>query len=161
MLIISQLQLWNQIYSASVPLKIIKDTLLGSLYIKMPRKYRDQYTGTNIEIHTEIFHVLRPDLKICWFAVTQPGLQETSRSILKFFLVTNILSQLCLPWTWTLESKVNFLFFLLHHFLVVCVVLTILTHFPMRRLHQTALYQAIQINQWKASAAAIINKNDK
>ena len=50
----------------------------------MPRKYRDQYTGTNIEIHTEIFHVLRPDLKICWFAVTQPGLQETSRSILKF-----------------------------------------------------------------------------
>ena len=23
---------------------------------------------------------VRPDLKICWFAVTQPGLQETCRS---------------------------------------------------------------------------------
>ena len=51
----------------------------------MPRTCRDQYTETNIEIHTKTFHVLRPDLKICWFAVTQPGLQETSRSILKIF----------------------------------------------------------------------------
>ena len=35
---------------------------------------------TNIEIHTKIFHVLRTDLKICWFAFTHPGLQETCRS---------------------------------------------------------------------------------
>ena len=49
----------------------------------MPRTYKDQYTGTNIEINIKAFHELRPDLKICWFTVTLPGLQETCRS--KFF----------------------------------------------------------------------------
>ena len=33
----------------------------------------------------------------------------------------------------TLESKVNFLLFLLHHLLVIRVVLTFLTHCPLRR----------------------------
>ena len=31
----------------------------------------------------------------------------------------------------------------------------------MRRFHQTALHKVIQINQWKASAAAIKNTKDK
>ena len=42
----------------------------------MSRTYRDQYTGTNIEINIKTFHELRPDLKICWFTATLPGLQE-------------------------------------------------------------------------------------
>ena len=63
---------------------MIKDTLLRDLYIKMRRTYRDQYAGTNIEIHTKIFHEPRPDLKICWFAVTQPVLQKTGRSKMFF-----------------------------------------------------------------------------
>ena len=63
--------------------------------------------------------------------------------------------------TWTLESKVNFLFILLHHFLVVCVALTFLSQCPLCRFHQTALHQVIKKNQWKASATAIRNTNDK
>ena len=63
---------------------MIKDTLLRDLYIKMRRTYRDKYTGTNIEIHTKSFHEIRPDLKICWFAVTQPVLQKTCRSKMFF-----------------------------------------------------------------------------
>ena len=44
----------------------------------------------------------------------------------------------------TLESKVNFLFFLLHHFSIVRIVLTFLTHCSLRRIHQTALHQTIK-----------------
>ena len=40
----------------------------------------------------------------------------------------------------TLESNVNFLFFLLHHFLDVRVVLIFLTHCPLLRFHQTLLH---------------------
>ena len=68
-----------------------------------------------------------PDIKICWFAVTQLGLQEAYRSkncfdahswkIFFFFHKCIMLAMI------TLESKVNFLFFLLYHFLVVPVVL--------------------------------------
>ena len=56
----------------------MKDTFLCGLYMKMARTRRDQYTGTNIEMHIKTFYELKPDL--CWFAVTQPGLQETYRS---------------------------------------------------------------------------------
>ena len=35
----------------------------------------------------------------------------------------------------TLESKVNLIFFLLNHFLVDCVVLSFLTHCLLRRFH--------------------------
>ena len=105
-------------------------------------------------MHIKTFHEFRPDLKICWFAVTQPGLQETCRSKNflipnpeNFFLVTNILSILAmLTLTWTLESKVNFLFILLHHFLVVCVALTFLTHCPLCRFHQTARHWSFKKN---------------
>ena len=64
-----------------------------------------------------------------------------------------------LPWIWSLESKVLVLSSSLP--LVVCVVLTLLTHFPSRRFHQTTLHHVIQINQWKASAAAVKSKNDE
>ena len=46
----------------------------------MPKAHRDQYTDTKIEVHIKTFHGLRPDLKICWFDVTQTGLQETCSS---------------------------------------------------------------------------------
>ena len=46
----------------------------------MLRTQRDGYTDTNIEMHIKTFHELRPDLKICWFALTRTGLQETRRS---------------------------------------------------------------------------------
>ena len=48
----------------------------------MARTRRDEYTGTNIEMHIKTFYELKPNL--CWFAVTQPGLQETYKSK-KFF----------------------------------------------------------------------------
>ena len=46
----------------------------------MPKTQRDQYTGTNTEMYIKTLHELWPDLKICWFAVTRSGLQETRRS---------------------------------------------------------------------------------
>ena len=66
-------------------LKIIRNTLLCGLYIKMPRINREQYTDTNIEMHIKTFWELRPDFKVCWFAIFQPGLQQTCWS--KFFLM--------------------------------------------------------------------------
>ena len=79
---------------------------------------------------------IRPDLKIRWFVVIRPSLQETCGSkicfwcsfLKKFFLVKYIILAML-----TLESRVNFLFFLLHHFLIVRIVLTFLTHCPLRR----------------------------
>ena len=53
----------------------------------MPGTHRDQYTGTNIEMCIKTFYELWPDLKICWFAVTQPGLQETCRSRIFLMLI--------------------------------------------------------------------------
>ena len=88
----------------------------------MLRTHRDRYTDTNIEMHIKTFHELRPDL-ICWFALTRTGLQETCRSENVFgahswkkifwWQIYIIIAML------NLESIVNFLFFLLHHFLVV------------------------------------------
>ena len=99
------------------------------IYIKIPRARRDQYTDINIEIHIKTFYELRPDSEICWFAVTQKGLLETYRSgnifdadswkQISFGHKYITLAML------NLESIVNFLFFLLHHVLVVCVVLSI------------------------------------
>ena len=54
--------------------------LLCDFYIKIPRTHREQYIDANIEIHIKTFHELRSGLKICWFAVTPTGLQETCRS---------------------------------------------------------------------------------
>ena len=51
----------------------------------MPRINREQYTDTNIEMHIKTFWELRPDFKVCWFAIFQPGLQQTCWS--KFFLM--------------------------------------------------------------------------
>ena len=124
---------------------------------KMPRTHRDRYIGTNIEIQIKTFYELKSYLKICWFVVTQPGLQEICRSK-KFFDACSwkkifghkyiILAML------TLEDKVNLLFFLPHHFLVVRIVLVFLTHCPLCRFHYTVLQLAIQIKGWKVSAAA-------
>ena len=44
----------------------------------------------------------------------------------------------------TLENKVNFLFFLLHHFLILRIVLTFLTRCPLRRFHLMASATAIR-----------------
>ena len=43
-------------------------------------QYRSNTPGTDIEIHIKTFHEFKLDLKICWFAVTQPGVQEIRRS---------------------------------------------------------------------------------
>ena len=51
----------------------------------------------------------------------------------KKFLVTNILPHMTSLAMLTLQSKVNSLFFLLHHFLIVHIVLTFLTHYSLRR----------------------------
>ena len=59
----------------------------------------------------------------------------------------------------TLQSKINFLFFLLLHFLIGRIVLSFLTHCPPQvSLDCTSLDR--QINRWKASTAAIRNAND-
>ena len=89
----------------------------------MLRTHRDRYTDTNMEIHIKTFHELRPDLEIGCFALTRTGLQETCRSENVFdahswkkifwWQIYIIIAML------NLESIVNFLFFLLHHFLVV------------------------------------------
>ena len=58
-----------------------------------------------------------------------------------------------------LQSKINFLFFLLLHFLIGRIVLSFLTHCPPQvSLDCTSLDR--QINRWKASTAAIRNAND-
>ena len=49
----------------------------------------------------------------------------------------------------TLQSKVNFLFFLLHHFLFVRVVLTLLTHCPLWKFRQTPLNQQLETRMAK------------
>ena len=103
-----------------------------------------------------MFHKLRPGLKICWFAVTQTGLQEIQHVLKIFFNI----SYLC-SYPGSFPSRVKFLFFLPLYFLVVCVVLNLLTHYPSRRFYRTVLHQVIQINQWKASAAAVKSKNDE
>ena len=55
----------------------------------MPKTHRDQYkyTGTNTEMYIKTLHELWPDLKICWFAVTRLGLQETHRSKKKILIL--------------------------------------------------------------------------
>ena len=44
----------------------------------MTRTHMEQYIDTNIK--TYIFHELRLDLNICWFAVTRMVLQDTCLS---------------------------------------------------------------------------------
>ena len=94
-----------------------------------------------------VFKQTRPGLKIYWFAVTRPGLQETCGPIFFFFFDAHswkkmfsdkhiILAMIKLNFLF----KVNFLLFLLHHFLSVRIVLTFLTHCPLRRFHKTALH---------------------
>ena len=130
----------------------MRNTLLCGLYIKMPRIHRDQQTSTNIEMYIKTFYELRSDLKICQLAVSRPGLQETCRSkkifgysfLKKFFSHKHIILAML-----TLESKINFLFFLWHHFLVARVVLTFLNHSSLCRFHQTVLHQPVQTNRWK------------
>ena len=81
---------------------------------------------------------IRPDLKICWFAVTRPGLQEAcgSKNFLMLIPEKLFFSHKCMILAMlTLERKVNFLFVLLDHFLAVCVGLTFLTHCPLHRFH--------------------------
>ena len=87
---------------------------------------------------------LRPDLKICWFAIAQLGLQETcgSKNVFEAHSWKKIFfsHKYIFLATLTLESKVNFLLLLLHHFLAVHVVLTFLTHCSLCRFHQTVLH---------------------
>ena len=59
----------------------------------------------------------------------------------------------------TLESKVNFLFFLLLHFLVVCVALTFSYPLSFAQVSLDCATLGCQINWWRASAAAIRNMN--
>ena len=64
---------------------------------------------------------IRPGLKLCWFVVTQPGLQDTCGT--KFFFDHSqkiFFSHKCIILVMlTHKSKVNILFFFLHHFSVV------------------------------------------
>ena len=95
----------------------------------------------NFAFHNNI-KMIRPDLKICWFAVTRPGLQETcgSKKISSCsFLKKKFNHKYIVLAMLTLESKVN-LFFLLHHFLIVCIVSTFLTKCPLCRFHKAALH---------------------
>ena len=110
----------------------------------MPRTYRGQYTGTNVEMSVKKINEIRPGLKICWYSVTQPGLQKF---VLMRYPEKNLFSDKHIILAMlTLESKENFLFFLLLHFLSGCVALTFLTHCSLCRFHQNALHQVIQIN---------------
>ena len=88
----------------------------------MPRTHRDQYADTNIEMHIKTFNELRPDhpngstrnmqVRICfWCSFLKKKVFGHKYIILAMF---------------NLESIVNFLFFLLHHFIVVPAVATII-----------------------------------
>ena len=59
-----------------------------------------------LSLRLTLFNPVRPDLKICWFALTRLGLQETCGSK-KVFSHKCIILALA---TLTLEDKVNFLF---------------------------------------------------
>ena len=108
-----------------------------------------------------VFKQTRPGLKICWFAVTRPGLQETCGPIFFFFFFFFLFWKKIFFFFFDAHSwkkmfsdkhiilamiklnflfKVNFLLFLLHHFLSVRIVFTFLTHCPLRRFHKTALH---------------------
>ena len=110
-----------------------------------------------------------PDLKICWFAVTQPGLEETCGPIFFFFffffffwlLVKKyFFSKIYYPSKITLENKVNFLFFSSASFFKYSYCFDF--SYPLCSA-QVSLDRATldrQINQCKASPAAIIHTND-
>ena len=100
---------------------------------------------------------LRPDLKICWFAITRPGLQETYRSINFLMLIPEkkfFHQKYLILAMFTLESKVNFSFFLLHHFQLFVL-------FSSEQVSLDYTTVGSQINQWKASTAAVRNTNDE
>ena len=90
--------------------------------------------------------IIRPDLKICWFALTRPGLQETygsniffdAHSWKKCFSHKYIILAMI-----TLQNKVNFLLFLLHHF-KCSYCIDFFTHCPLRRFHYTALQYTVK-----------------
>ena len=107
-----------------------------------------------------------PDLKVYRFAVNRLGPQEmcVSKNFFdnhswKFFFIGHKYIILVML---TLESKVTFLFFLLHHFLVDCVVLSFLSYLMSSvQVLLNCATLGCQINGWKASAAAIRNTNDE
>ena len=118
-----------------------KTSPLQKSCMKVSKFFIENWNNKCLIYYKDKFHIwqkkkytMRPDLKIYWFDVTWPGLQETCRSKKNLMLIPEkhffshnyiILAML------TPNSKANFLFILLYHFLVVCVVLTSLTHCPL------------------------------
>lgn len=103
---------------------------------------RDFAIPCNFAFHNNI-KMIRPDLKICWFAVTRPCLQGTggSKKISSCsFLKKKFNHKYIVLAMLTLESKVNFLLFLLHHFPIVRIVSTFLTKCPLCKFHKAALH---------------------
>ena len=95
---------------------------------------------------------IKPDLKICCFAVTRPSLQKAggSKKILTLIREKNFFSHKYIIFLamLTLESEVNFLFFLLSHFLVVRVV-----SYPLPSA-QVSLDRAILVRQLGVNSAS-------
>ena len=84
-------------------------------------------------MHIETFNKLRPDFKMYWFAVSQIYKKQAYKKHAgqKMFLMLIPEKRFfghkyIIFTTLNLESTLNFFFFLMHHFLAVCVVLTIL-----------------------------------
>ena len=105
-----------------------------------------------------------PDLKMYWFAVTRPGLQETPGS--KFFFDAQsckiFFSHKCIILTMLiLESKVNFLFFLLYLFFSCSCCFAFSYPLPSAQVSLDCTTISRQINRWEASTAAIRNTNDE
>ena len=111
---------------------------------------------------------ISPDLKIGSLAVTDRFYKKRAGkknffwcSLLKknFFSQKYIIQAML-----TMESKVNFFLFLLHQFLVACVVLTFLTHVLCHVLYRSQVDCATaghQINKWKANTTPVRNTNDE
>ena len=97
-------------------------------------RYKKNSCNTNFQLMTFIIklrqlwncqrqsnqkYIMKHDLKIRWFAVTVPCLQETCGPK-NFFDAHSWKKKICLKYIilamLTLQSKVNFLLFLLHHF---------------------------------------------
>ena len=108
-----------------------------------------------------------PDLKICWFAVTRPGLEETCGSIFvvfffmlipqkKFFSHRYIILAII-----TLENKVNLLLFSSASFFKYSYCFDFSYPLSSAQVSLDCGTLDRQINQCKASPAAIRNTNDQ
>ena len=103
----------------------------------------------------------RPDLKICWFTITWPGLQETcqSKKILMLIPEKKFSATIYYPSYTYLENKVNFLSFASFFSCLCCFYFFYTLSSTQASLHCATLGR--QINRWNSSAAAIRDTNDE